>query len=188
MTSYKNIFFKKKSMADQQKSTESSESEPTYAKSAASCLFRATDTGEPKAKVAKQVSEEEALADLKIHKLVNLTPHAIKVYRADNDETPVLVIGSQGNARLRSVQFNIGIVDGVPIVTPQIFENVEGLPDVKKGEQAPPILVSALVGEWIAKEQSVYPGHVYSPDTSPNGVVRDSLGAIIGCRRIVLYK
>ena len=119
--------------------------------------------------------------------MVNLTPHDINIC-VDGHTSPTYVVPRSGVvARLNSEQTQIGDFNGIPLYSPQKFTGVSG---VVMGEYGPPIIVSALVGEFMAKEiesKGLTRRTIYSPDTSPNGSVRDDKGRIIGTKRLICY-
>jgi len=106
-------------------------------------------------------------------KLVNLTPHEIRVVGEDGEER--LVIPPSGKvARVRTEQTTVGQVNNIPVVR-TMYGDVEGLPEPSENTL---YIVSTLVAQAVP-----YRDDVVAPDTSPNGVVRDEEGRIIGVKR-----
>lgn len=114
----------------------------------------------------------------------NFTPHTVKLYLQNGD---VIEIPSEGRVYLISEQHKCSeiTVNGciVELVSKQIFTGVKGLPD----DTTKPIIIPMVVGEYLDTHPSDYKGCYYSPDTSPEGVVRDTKGDIIGTKRLVTY-
>jgi len=106
-------------------------------------------------------------------KLVNLTPHEIKIV-GENGEERLVIPPSGIVARVRTEQTLVRYVNGIPIVR-TTFGDVEGLPEPQPNTL---YIVSSLVAQAVP-----YRNDVVAPDTSPNGVVRDSEGKIIGVKR-----
>ncbi|HID70038.1 MAG TPA: hypothetical protein EYP35_06165 [Desulfobacterales bacterium] len=137
---------------------------------------------------------------------INLTPHEITIYH----EEGVLKIPPSGHVA-RVITAN---TEAAPVTIRNDSKNVK-IPTVKrepKGLDLPPpdkfinnpkgvasvtLLVSAMVGEYIA--QHGLPAQwidllregvvvtVAAPDTGPDSVVRDENGRIIGVRRLVVF-
>lgn len=108
-------------------------------------------------------------------KLVNLTPHDV-VVRLDNREEKVYP--SVGSARVTTYSEVVGQVDGIDIVS-QSYGDIEGLPAPKEGV----LYIVSLVVRMAAQQQGR--DDVISPDTSPQGAIRDDAGRIIAVRRFV---
>jgi len=114
-------------------------------------------------------------------KLVNLTPHELTIYDANN---VVLRIPPSGQvARVTTREKIIGSVNGVPLVTTE-YSAVEGLPDPQPGTM---YIVSLIVLQAL-KSQGITRDDVIAPNTAPtpNGAVRDSKGQIVGVRSFVV--
>ena len=109
--------------------------------------------------------------------LVNLTPHDIVIYHEDG-ETVKLVIKASGQvARATARRKKIGEINGIPVYRNE-FSEVEGLPKPKRGVI---YIVSSLVQQAL-KLRGIKRKDVVSPDTSPEGVVRDKNGRILGTK------
>lgn len=133
--------------------------------------------------------------------LHNLMPHALRVhddggavtyvlepYVAADDETRYV-------ARLDTTQTLLGsmtVTDDAPplrVYTPQIVTRLSGLPPFDASEQAlVPIVVSGMVGEYIAAHCDVWRGPVFSPDSSPAGAIRSADGQVYSVRGLVQHK
>ena len=106
-------------------------------------------------------------------KLVNLTPHEIRVF---DEAGNIITIPPSGRvARVKTEQKVIGKVASIPIVK-TTFGEVEGLPAPQPNTI---FIVSSLVAQAVANERD----DVVAPDTSPSGAVRDEKGNIVGVRR-----
>jgi len=109
--------------------------------------------------------------------LVNLTPHDIVIYDEDG-ETVKLVIKPSGKvARVTVKRKKVGKINGVPVYRNE-FSEVEGLPFPKRGVV---YIVSILVQQAL-KLRGIKRKDIVSPDTSPEGVVRDKNGRILGTK------
>lgn len=112
-------------------------------------------------------------------KVVNLTPHPINI--VDGKGIIFKTYEPSGLiARVSSYSEPIGYVDGRVPVFRQKFGPVY-LPDPEPNTI---YLVSSLVGQALAQSGR---DDVYGPDTSPQSVVKDSVGRIIGTRGLVKY-
>jgi len=105
--------------------------------------------------------------------LVNLTPHEIKIVGEDG-KTRLVIPPSGSVARVKAEQTIVGFVNGIPVVR-TTFGDVEGLPEPQPNTL---YIVSSLVAQACSSRDDVV-----APDTSPQGVVRDEKGQIIGVRR-----
>ena len=103
-------------------------------------------------------------------KMINLTPHKISIVVSDG----TIEIPPSGQvARCAAVQTAAGDANGIPLVR-QVFGQVESLPEQEQGTI---FIVSALVR---AAEST-------RPDlASPGDLVRDSAGAVVGCRNLII--
>lgn len=108
-------------------------------------------------------------------KLVNLTPHDVVVHLENGEKK---VYPSVGSARVTTTSEVVGQVDGIDIVT-QSYGDIEGLPKPKEGV----LYIVSLVVRMAAQQQGR--DDVISPDTSPQGAIRDDAGRIIAVRRFV---
>jgi len=118
------------------------------------------------------------MTDMENVRLVNLTPHEIVVYDANNNV--VLRVPPSGTvARVKTYEKVIGSVNGVPLVKTE-YGQVEGLPDPQPGTV---YIVSLLVLQALAGKRS----DLVAPNTAPTplGAVRDAEGRIVGVRSFV---
>jgi len=106
-------------------------------------------------------------------KLINLTPHNVVI--VDEQGNVILDIPPSGQvARVRVKQTPTGEVCGIPVVQ-TTFEGVENLPGPREGVI---YVVSSMVAQVVSGRQDVV-----APDTSPESVVRDEDGRIVGVKR-----
>ena len=104
-------------------------------------------------------------------RFINLTPHPI-VVRLDNGAERIFPpIGTI--ARVSSTLTPLKEINGIPVVIP-LWGPVEGLPDPKDDTT---YIVSSLVLSHIRDRTDMV-----SPDTSPNGAIRDEQGRIMAVR------
>ncbi len=115
---------------------------------------------------------------------VNCTPHSINVFASDGKTNVMTFPQSKFIARIEQLpQKEIGrIFAKVPIVDTPAYGQVIGLPDV-----AGDIIVSMDVAHRLCETRQWSAGKVLVPDTSPDGVVRDDNGQIVGTKRLVKY-
>lgn len=111
-------------------------------------------------------------------KIVNLTPHTVNIIDEKGNVTRSYE-PSGTVARVSTVSQEVGTLDGVPVVRTS-YGDVEGLPDPQNGTV---YLVSLVVGQALAGKRD----DIYGPDTSPESVVRDNQGQIVGVRRLVKF-
>ncbi|MDD3460946.1 MAG: hypothetical protein PHW28_06600 [Mesotoga sp.] len=105
--------------------------------------------------------------------LINCTQHDITIKKEDGTE---VVLSPSGLVpRVNSESVTIGSVNGIPIVQSKLT-NVDNIP-----EPAPNTiyLVSSFVSAALPDREDVL-----SPDTSPESVIRDESGRIVGVRRL----
>jgi hypothetical protein len=124
--------------------------------------------------------------DIERCNLSNYTPHEVRVCLKSGK---VISYPSQGIVRLTSEErdFYEPLPNGIEVISPQVFNGVEGLPSVGPGERLPPIIVSMPAAEYMVKNPSCYLGAVYAPDGSPMGAIRDSKGNTLGVKYLTLY-
>lgn len=114
---------------------------------------------------------------------LNCTPHEIILFEGDNKRAfmpsgKILRVTSKEQTELPFQHL------GVPVVTKQTFDSVEGSVDIPDGAH---ILVSMPVGEKLAMKPETVKWWVFGPDTGPDAVVRDGAGKIRGTTRFILY-
>ena len=121
--------------------------------------------------------------------IANCTPHAIAVTPAGAESVVTVLHKPDARNLLRLVpttQVRVAAVDGkYDVVTAPEFTAVEG--EVPAGAKY--VLVSMPVGQWLAAHPDKFAGvGVLGVDSGPGQAVRDAGGAIIGARRLVLYR
>jgi hypothetical protein len=107
---------------------------------------------------------------------VNLTPHSINIVELGE-------IPSSGVARLATNQEKVGEINGVPLVV-----NTFGDIQIPEGvDCSGKIVVVSLIFKDKADELKKLTGAkmIVAPDTSPNGVVRNEKGQIVGVKQLV---
>ena len=109
-------------------------------------------------------------------KIINLTPHEITVRLETGEEITFPASGEV--ARVKTVSEDAGEVAGVPVVT-QSYDEIQGLPEPEEGT----LYLVSLVVRQAAREQGRT--DIISPDTSPQGAIRDEQGRITAVRRFV---
>ena len=119
-------------------------------------------------------------------KFVNATPHEITVagvkfpasgtpLRLTNAPAPVI-----GTLQLDS-DTKVDVVGEPKYIGLEPDKLPDPLPKV--------IIVSSLVGEYLANHPEIFPGvTVVVPDTSPGFVIRDKAGGITGTKRLIGYR
>ena len=107
--------------------------------------------------------------------LVNLTPHTITVYGEDGSK--ILEVKPSGIvARVETETEVVGEVNGIPIVRTR-FKEVGNIPEPGPDRM---YIVSTLVLQAVGKDRP----DLIAPDTaSPESVIRDGNGRILGVRR-----
>lgn len=110
-------------------------------------------------------------------KIVNLTPHTVNV--VDDLGNTIISIASSGNvSRVTTQQTVVGNIAGIDIVR-TVFGDVDGLPDPQPDTV---YVVSTLVLQAL-KDSGISRSDVVAPDTSPQSVVRNTDGQIVGVKR-----
>jgi len=114
----------------------------------------------------------------------NLCPHDIVIY--DKDEKTILeTIPSIGYARVIEEQGSPLISFGsIQIVSPPKYMGLDFHPTklTKKN-----VIVSAIFAKEAVKVQYHHLIKFFSPDTGPNGVVRNEKGEIIGTKQLIYW-
>lgn len=108
-------------------------------------------------------------------RIINLTPHQVTV-RTESGDRVFEPSGQVARVAVTSVQTDE--IDGIPVFE-QTFGDIEGLPDPEEGTI---YLVSMMVRQ-AAQEQGRT--DVVSPDTSPQGAIRNEQGQIVAVRGFV---
>lgn len=110
--------------------------------------------------------------DLNNRNIINLTPHDVHVMMKDGT---TVTIPSSGVARCSETEHLVGCVNGIPVLEKH-FGAVEGMLPID-GDTI--YIVSMLVARNLVLQDNV---------VFPNDVVRDSKGAIVGCRSFARYQ
>lgn len=105
-------------------------------------------------------------------KIVNLTPHDVVIVGDEKKVYPK----SGVFARVATHSEVVGEVDGVSIVS-QKYGEVDGLPAPEAGTL---YIVSMVVRLALPDREDLV-----SPDTSPQGAIRDENGMIVGVKQFV---
>lgn len=109
-------------------------------------------------------------------KIVNLTAHTCKIVGENNEI--VAEYPSQGNCRVASNFETVGELDGYPILK-TTYGETEGLP-------APDGETTYIVSMVVAMANPTRTD-IVSPNTSPQAVIRDDAGNIVGVRSFSRY-
>lgn len=136
-------------------------------------------------------------------RVLNLTPHAVHLHLGDSASPTVVTIPSAGDLRLKStVVFKqsppihplhyvseSGEDAAIPIVWAQEFTGLDeaspGFAYLSGLTDNDAIIVSMPVAHWLAKTSQC--GHILSPGTGPQHVVRDDKGVIKGTRALEVH-
>lgn len=117
----------------------------------------------------------------KVVAIVNLTPHDINLFDDEGRELRV-IFKSEGVARLKTKAEPVTPVYAkgrkIPLIRQEVGE-VEGLPS--EPIDGVYFIVSRLIFDALPERKDLI-----VPDTSPESVVRDSEGRIIGVRRFII--
>jgi len=103
--------------------------------------------------------------------LINLTPHQVTVFLPDGTKVEIPPSGTV--ARVETIKEKTGEINGIPVYNTK-FGAVEGLPD--------PEPYKAYIVAGLVQQATPWRKDLLSPDTSPDGVVRDAEGRIVGVR------
>jgi hypothetical protein len=108
---------------------------------------------------------------------VNLTPHEVVIYSPDGKDVILRVPPSGKTARVSVKSEVINYIAGIPI-RKTTYGDVEGLPETQPGTVyiVSTIVLIALQAKGITRTD------VVSPDTSPDSVIRDAQGKILGVK------
>ena len=103
---------------------------------------------------------------------INLTPHAISIFRTADDDTPIIVPPSGQLARVGYREIECVVVDGIP-VTRSVLTGVQGLPEPAENTF---YVVSGMVVEHLGAWGPARPDVL-----APGELVRDEAGRPVGC-------
>lgn len=132
----------------------------------------------------------------------NLTPHDITVVNPENPAEVVHTFPASGHIlRLKAKEQHVveilvdekkeaNMLEGkkIAVVEAQTFTDLEWPKDLDlEAHNVQGIIVSMPVGEWMRQRRKDVGVAVYGVDSSPEGVVRDKKGAIVGTKRLVMY-
>lgn len=109
-------------------------------------------------------------------KLINLTPHKISFYD-DNDNHIMTLLPCGVWARLVPKVKFVKRIYGIPVVK-ITYSEVTGLPEPQENTI---YIVSQIVAQSLRRPD------VMAPDTSPDSVLRNEDGEIIGVKRLVTF-
>ena len=104
-------------------------------------------------------------------RIVNLTPHEVKVL--DDDDNVIAIFPSVGVARARQHDVPAGEIESIPVVKTE-FGEVSGLPEPAEG--------IVYIVSRITIEAARAQGRSTDDLLVTSGAVRDSQGRIVGCR------
>lgn len=102
-------------------------------------------------------------------KIINLTPHPIVLVNPNTREIIQTWPKGENVPRLKTETRNVGTINGNIPTTKTVFGECEGLPDLVPNTM---LIVSMLVRNAFPNRYDLM---------SPNGLVRDEDGHIIGC-------
>jgi len=106
-------------------------------------------------------------------KLTNLTPHEIVVFDEKGEEIMLKIPPSGQIARGEVKRRKVGEINGIPVY--RVFlDEVKGVPFCKEN--------TVFIVSKIVQQEMSHRHDLVSPDTSPQGVVRDNEGKIIGVK------
>lgn len=105
-------------------------------------------------------------------KLLNLTPHVIRIID-DGSSEPIVIPPCGTVARVATVSREMGRVGGIKLFA-QVVGEVQGLPDPRDGVL---LIVSTIVRTALPERVDL---------CSPGELVRDASGQPIGCRGLVI--
>jgi len=116
-------------------------------------------------------------------KILNLTPHDINIFDPSGENIIKVYEKSGITARVNTIRQYFTKIDGVPVYRIS-YGNIEGIP---KYEPDTYIIVSLIVAQALILVNSPWIGHILVPDTSPEGVVRDKNGRILGVKGFQIW-
>ena len=106
-------------------------------------------------------------------RIVNLTPHELKV--VDGGNNVVATFPSSGVARARQHDVPAGEINSIPVVKTE-FGEVLGLPEPTEG--------TVFIVSRITVEAARAQGRTTDDLLTTSGAVRDDQGRIVGCRAL----
>lgn len=124
-----------------------------------------------------------------IEEPLNLTPHEVVIGAGAG--RAVLPASGQVARLLSTPQVPLATVHvgalHVDAYSPPSFTEVVGL-ETLAPTSGRPIVVSAMVAEYMVSTKHPYRGAILAPDTGPASVLRDTEGRIVGVGRLILYR
>ncbi len=119
--------------------------------------------------------------------VLNYTPHDIVIFDGKNADVILRIPPAGPNVRLDQRSEPAEAYDAgtahIPCVNPPCYIAISEMPPVDST-----IIVSQLVAEYMMHNHKSHCKHIFAPDTSPEGAVRDEKGRIMGTKRLVRYK
>lgn len=109
--------------------------------------------------------------------MINCTPHSVVVING-----PTFPASGFVARAIAAEQAALPTIEGCPIVEPPRFEGCDGLPP----DEGQAILVSIVAAPAVVA--AGWSGQVLVPDTGPGSAVRGPEGAIVGVRRLILWR
>jgi hypothetical protein len=118
----------------------------------------------------------------------NFTPHTINVKNDVNGTWVSFVsIGNLRVTQFEQKQLEESIGSSIKVLSRPLFKELSG--DIGDAKNCKKIIVSMVVGEFLAEHKDILPNcAVYGTDSSPIGAIRDDNGAIIGVKQLVRYR
>jgi hypothetical protein len=118
-----------------------------------------------------------------MRRFVNLTPHAVTVYRKDGSSFTIEPSGKV--FRLKEQDVVTANIDGVDIVRRQFYIDPEDLELFNDPQAVYIVSLPALMGLAKVTEPNLSQFTIVAPDTG-TGAIRDGKGNIVGTRRFVI--
>lgn len=110
----------------------------------------------------------------KIKKVVNLTPHEVRVYVGSS----VIKVPPSGKvARLKTTTKPHGTVHEMPVV----LSGDDGVSNVPEPQDGVIFIASSVVAKSLKRDD------VLSPDTTDEGVLRDGVGKVFAVKRLQCF-
>lgn len=117
-------------------------------------------------------------------KILNLCPHDVNVYVDGKLRFHFPPANAKNPLRLNQEEAKLSVDDDdLPVTSPPIYTGLNFKP-----EPGSRVIVSQIVAVHLEAHQNEYKlKNVYSPDSSPEGGVRDDKGQISGTKRLIKY-
>lgn len=120
----------------------------------------------------------------KINKIINLTPHEIKIVGEDGEAIATFPpSGKVARVQQESVEIPemTKKLGGIKVVKTE-YKEIDNLPPKEEGK----IYIVSVVVLQALKQRGIERNDVVAPDTGPESVVRDFQGNIIGVKRFMV--